>query len=124
MPPINFTHPIFVSVAMLTFGWFAVPAIQNVFADVEESRQATQLQPIWQKTIELRISENTKMATESRVLIAELAKLTDRNSWQIQDIEKTLATLTKIEREVTRLRIDSAKLTEIISSRLPPRDSN
>ncbi len=109
---------------MLTFGWFAVPAIQNVFEDVDESRQATQLQPIWQKTIELRISENAKMATESRVLIAELAKLTDRNSWQIQDIEKTLATLTKIEREVTRLRIDNAKLTEIISSRLPARDSN
>ena len=48
-----------------------------------------------------------------------LSSMSDQNEWQIRDINNALVTLSKIEREVTKLRIDNAKLTEIISSRMP-----
>lgn len=117
------TNPIIVSLLTLVFGWFAVPAIQGKLSDLEQSSDAALIvQPMWQKHVDMKISDNTRAITQANVHLAQLSKSVDQNGWQLAEFAKaqivTQSGIAKIEREVTKLRIEAAKQTTIIETRL------
>jgi microcompartment protein CcmL/EutN len=116
------SHPIFVAAATLFFGWVAV-AIEGHLSQVKSSSEAALIvAPMWQKQVDMKISDNSRAIAQDRVHLAALTKAVDQQGWKIDEFAKaqhaTQTCIKKIEREVTKLRIEAAKQTAIISSKL------
>lgn len=116
------SHPIIVAAATLLLGWVVV-AIQEYLSQAKSSREAALIvAPMWQKQVDMKISDNSRAIAQDRVHLAALTKSVDQQGWKIDEYAKaqyaTQTCMKKIEREVTKLRIEAAKQTTIISSQL------
>ena len=115
-------NPIFISLITLVFGWFAVPVLQSTFRDVGQASDTTLIElPPWQKKIELDISNNSRDIALANVERAQLFNASNEHGWRLAEYAKSQslhrATLSKIERELTKVRIEAAKQTSIINAR-------